>query len=146
MIDIMSSDKSFHVGEILVQSPDSSIICTRSIQSYSSSTCSFCSNFMKDLSTNYQHCQELNQFRASKLIMIYRCFVITSLLPASPKYTGRPSARPIATLSLNKLYIHKKFISCLAAKDKTIISRRFACSYYLLTSSATNGISRSERS
>ena len=31
MINIMSTDKCFHIGKILAQGPNSSIVCTRSI-------------------------------------------------------------------------------------------------------------------
>lgn len=49
MINIMGSNKCLHIWEIFVQCPDSSVVCTRSIQSNCSSTSSFSSNFVQYL-------------------------------------------------------------------------------------------------
>ncbi len=60
MINIMSTDKGLHVGEILAQSPNGSIICTRGIKGYCRCTCSFSTNFVKDLVIQYKASQIMN--------------------------------------------------------------------------------------
>jgi hypothetical protein len=42
------------------------------------------------------------------ILLKYKRTLPTSLLPASPKYTGRSSARPTATRSLTKKNMHQK--------------------------------------
>lgn len=72
MINIMSTDKCFDIWEILAQGPNSSIICTRCIQGYCSSTSSFCTNFMEDLVTSMKHVNIHPKIKPfSQLIILY---------------------------------------------------------------------------